>query len=59
MQAAPAVRDGITRLAQALYNTLRRIGPDCQFLVTTHSGAVTAVVPEDEITRIPGGRLCL
>lgn len=46
-------------LSQALYNTLPRIGPNCQFLVTTHSGAVTAIVPEDEITRIPGGRLCL
>jgi hypothetical protein len=46
-------------LAQALYNTLPKLGPDCQFLLTTHSEAVTSIVPDDEITRIPGGRLCL
>jgi AAA domain, putative AbiEii toxin, Type IV TA system/AAA domain len=46
-------------LAQALYNTLPKLGPDCQFLLTTHSEAVASIVPEDEVTRIPGGRLCL
>ena len=45
--------------AQALYNLLPRLAPDCQFLVTTHSEAVADIVPPEEITRIPGGRLCL
>ena len=42
-------------LAQALYNLLPKIGPDCQFLVTTHSEAVSAIVPEEETTRIGDG----
>lgn len=46
-------------LAQALYNLLPRLAPDCQFLVTTHSEAVAEIVPPEEITRLPGGRPCL
>ena len=46
-------------LAQALVRALPRIGPDCQFFLTTHSEAVTSVVSPEQTKRLPGGRLCL
>jgi predicted ATPase len=46
-------------LAQALLAALPAIGPECQFLLTTHSEAISGVVSPEEIHRLPGGRLCL
>jgi len=45
--------------AQLFASQLLRIAPDCQFIVTTHSEAVTTVFAPDEIIRLQGGRLCL
>jgi len=46
-------------LAQALVHALPRIGPDCQFFLTTHSESVTSAVSPEQTYRLPGGRLCL
>ncbi|MBF0551185.1 MAG: AAA family ATPase [Deltaproteobacteria bacterium] len=46
-------------LAQALLTALPTIGPGCQFLLTTHSEAISSLVSPDEIFRLEGGRLCL
>jgi predicted ATP-binding protein involved in virulence len=46
-------------LAQALVRALPRIGPECQFFLTTHSEAVTSVISPEQTLRLPGGRLCL
>jgi len=46
-------------LAQALVRALPRIGPECQFFLTTHSEAVTSIVSPEQTHRLPGGRLCL
>ncbi|MBF0294017.1 MAG: AAA family ATPase [Magnetococcales bacterium] len=46
-------------LAQALLAALPTIGPHCQFLLTTHSEAISSLVSPEEIYRLPGGRLCL
>ncbi len=46
-------------LAQALLVALPALGPDCQFLLTTHSEAISAVVSPGEVRRLAGGRLCL
>ena len=43
---------------QALLAALRRIGPDCQFIITTHSPFLEDVIPEDDIYRLAGGKLC-
>lgn len=45
--------------AQLLVRSLRRIGPDCQFIFTTHSDAVSTVISPEETHRLPGGVLCL
>lgn len=45
--------------AQLFAGQLLKIAPDCQFIVTTHSEAVTTVFAPDEIVRLEGGRLCL
>lgn len=42
---------------QALLAALRKIGPDCQFIITTHSRYVEDVLPEEEIVRLEGGRV--
>lgn len=44
---------------QALMTALRRIGPDCQFIVTSHSSDLEAMTPDEEELRLPGGRRCL
>jgi predicted ATPase len=44
---------------QALMSALRRIGPDCQFIVTSHSSDLEAMTPDEEELRLPGGRRCL
>jgi hypothetical protein len=45
--------------AQLFAGQLLKIAPDCQYIVTTHSQAVTTVFAADEIVRLQGGRLCL
>jgi energy-coupling factor transporter ATP-binding protein EcfA2 len=44
---------------QALYAALPKLGPDCQFIVTTHSEFLTGVIPLEQIVRLEGGRPCL
>ncbi|MBI5367539.1 MAG: AAA family ATPase [Planctomycetes bacterium] len=44
---------------QALLTALRKIGPDCQFIITTHSPYLADVLPQEEKVRLPGGSLCL
>ena len=46
-------------LAQALLSALPALGPGCQFLLTTHSEAISGVVSPYQIHRLAGGRLCL
>jgi energy-coupling factor transporter ATP-binding protein EcfA2 len=44
---------------QALIAVLQRIGPDCQFIVTSHSPYLEQVTPDEEEVRLPGGHRCL
>ena len=44
---------------QALLGALRKIGPDCQFIFTTHSSYLSEALPNEEIVRVEGGRPCL
>ncbi len=44
---------------QALLAALRKVGPDCQFLVTTHSPYLESVTPSEEEVRLEGGQRCL
>jgi len=46
-------------LAQALLAALPALGLRCQFLLTTHSEAISSVFSRDQTYRLPGGRLCL
>ncbi len=46
-------------LAQALLAALPTIGPNCQFLLTTHSETISSLGSPEETCRLPGGRLCL
>jgi hypothetical protein len=46
-------------VAQWLLSALPALGPGCQFLLTTHSEAISSVVSSYQIHRLPGGRLCL
>ena len=46
-------------LAQALLSALPAIGPGCQFLLTTHSEAISGLVSPEEVYRLEGGKLCL
>ncbi len=46
-------------LAQALLASLPRLGPQCQFIFTTHSRAISEIVSPYEVHRLPGGRPCL
>ncbi len=46
-------------LAQAVLSALPALGPGCQFLMTTHSEAISSVFSPHRIYRLPGGRLCL
>ena len=45
--------------AQLLVSQLRKIGPTCQFIFTTHSRDVNNIIGEDNTHRLPGGSLCL
>lgn len=44
---------------QALLAAMPKMGPDCQFIVTTHSSFVEGAVPKEQETRLKEGRLCL
>ncbi|WP_375769714.1 AAA family ATPase [Archangium gephyra] len=44
---------------QVLISSLRRIGPDCQFIVTSHSPYLEEVTPAENELRLPGGQPCL
>lgn len=44
---------------QALLAALPRIGPDCQFIITTHSPYLEGAIPDEHEIRLPGGRPCL
>lgn len=46
-------------LAQALVNALPRIGPACQFFLTTHSETVASIISPEQTYRLEGGRSCL
>jgi len=45
--------------AQLIVSQLRKIGPTCQFIFTTHSRDVNNIIGEDNTYRLPGGSLCL
>ena len=44
---------------QALLAALPKMGPDCQFIITTHSSFVAGSIPNEQETRLQEGRLCL
>jgi predicted ATPase len=44
---------------QRLLTSLRQIGPDCQFIITTHSPFLEGAIPREEQVRLKGGTLCL
>lgn len=44
---------------QALISALPKIGPDCQFIITTHSPDLEGSIPREQVVRLPGGRPCL
>ena len=46
-------------LAQALLQALPAMGPRCQFLLTTHSRAISSVMSPEQVYRLDGGKLCL
>jgi hypothetical protein len=46
-------------VAQLLVTQLPKIGPSCQFILTTHGEAVSQIIGQDETYRLPGGSLCL
>ncbi len=45
--------------AQALVAQLRPMAPTCQFILTTHSAAVSSTIGEANTRRLTGGALCL
>ena len=45
--------------AQSLIRHLPSISSTCQFIMTTHSEAVSNVINQNETWRLPGGSLCL
>ena len=44
---------------QALLAVLPRLGPDCQFIVTTHSPYLEQAIPDEYEVRLEGRTLCL
>jgi predicted ATP-binding protein involved in virulence len=44
---------------QVLISSLQRIGPDCQFILTSHSPYLETVTPAENEIRLPGGSPCL
>lgn len=44
---------------QRLLAALPKIGPDCQFLITTHSEFLSSVIPAEQTVRLKRGTRCL
>jgi len=44
---------------QRLLAALPKIGPDCQFFITTHSEYLSTAIPDEQEVRLKGGALCL
>ena len=44
---------------QVLLAALPKLGLDCQFVITTHSPYLEAVIPDEDEFRLQGGRSCL
>ena len=44
---------------QALLAALPKLGPDCQFIITTHSSYLEGVIPVEHEIRLEGGHSCL
>ncbi len=44
---------------QALLAALPKIGPDCQFIISTHSPYLEQVIPDEHEVRLQGGSICL
>lgn len=44
---------------QKLLAALPKIGPDCQFIITTHSEYLSSVIPNEHEVRLDGGMRCL
>lgn len=44
---------------QRLMTALRRMGPDCQFIVTSHSPYLEQITPDEDEVRLEGGQRCL
>ncbi len=44
---------------QALLGLLSKIGPNCQFIITTHSPYLSNAIPEDRVHRMERGVRCL
>jgi len=44
---------------QLFVTQLPKIDPTCQFMLTTHSEAVSEIISNEETYRLPGGALCL
>lgn len=43
---------------QALLTALPKIGPDCQFIITTHSDYLSNAIPTENEVHLEGGRTC-
>lgn len=46
-------------LAQSFLSHLPEIGPNCQFLYTTHSEVIRSISNPNQIYSLAGGKLCL
>jgi predicted ATPase len=44
---------------QRLLGALPKVGPDCQFLITTHSEFISSAIPEEQKVRLKRGTICL
>lgn len=44
---------------QKLLASLQKIGPDCQFIITTHSEYLSSVIPNEQEVRLERGTRCL
>jgi predicted ATPase len=44
---------------QRLLAALSRVGPDCQFIITTHSEFLSSAIPNEQEVRLDRGTRCL
>ncbi|ARU61530.1 hypothetical protein CBW65_11300 [Tumebacillus avium] len=44
---------------QALFLALNKMGDDCQYIITSHSTYLQNLIPDEDMYRIQGGKLCL